>query len=558
MFQNYRLFAVLLMLALVNAHPFAQSAASSLSPSQQQAVAVLKQLYDECKEFGDDKLRIETQAEIAHLLWPYETTKARLYFTETYKTIEQIEDDEPLVPMLESPNLRMRREVLWRVMVRDSELAERLIQAISSRGNKSALDEDKRKLYLGLATYLISKDTKRATRIIQSNLDGAITMELVRTLNMVRQKEPAIADELLQQWLLKLQIHTEAPLNDLFILIQYFNSPEVMAGSKDAHRNAFEMSEALRESLLDFAFKVVTLYGEQEKKLSADPPHKRFVMGDMINVGIIASLVPLFEKYRPEQAGIIRAHLGQAENTLPNNIRNGEPSSPSKTVDDLLNEAQKQELPFLQDSLYHLAAHQAEQSGDYDRAIAIAGKIRDPGRRPNLSLMRELATYNAIEKGNLSEAYRFAKDLPDVSDRAKLFSQIALKAYEQSEIQRANELLSAAEKLIPKTAGTYEQVSALLQVTSTKAAMNWGQAFESAKAAVEAINNLYAQGAAKRGMDYFQNTDAFQKNLGALANHDFQRALSLAQAIKNKEVSVNAQLSVCASVLVEKTIERKK
>lgn len=561
MLPKNRILLIVLMLALSKINLVAQLSAPALRPQQQQAVSVLKQLYEQAKEFSDEKLRIETQSEIANLLWNYDAPKARAYFTETYTLIDRMEDRDRFLPMFDSPGMMMRREVLWKIASRDSELAERLIQATpktkEQNANKdNAPDEDKRKLFFDLAIRLISKDAKRATQIIQSNMDGAITLELIRTLNLLQQKEPAVANDLLRQWLLKLNVNAEYPMGDLFILGQYFAQPEKAPVNNDSKDSVNELPAVLIEPLLDFVSKAITLHGEHEQKLSANPPRKRFVMGDMINVGIIASLLPLFEKHRPEQAGIIRAHLGQVENMLPSSIRNGEISSHPKAIDDLLNEAQKVKDEFLRDVLYADAAHHAEMDGNYDRAIEIAGRIRNPDRRPDISLMREMATRDALGKGNISEAYRYAKDLPNAADRAELFSQIALKAFEKSDLQRANELLNVAEKLVAKTAASPEQITALLQIISTKAVMNLGQAFESAKAAIEAINVLYAKPSSRSGFDYFQSIGSFQNNLGVLARHDFQRTLSLAQTIRKKEISVVAQLSVCASVLTDKASDR--
>jgi len=558
MFQEHRLFTILVVLALLSSRPIAQSTASSLRPPQQQGVVVLKGLYEKSKEFSDDRLRIETQTEIARLLWRYDEPSARRYFTDAYKAIDQMEDEEHSIPIFNSPKMTLRGEVLWAAMSQDSALGEALIQAMPKIEveKRAEAKRERRKLYLWVARFLIAKEPKRAAKIIQNNLDGTITMEFASTLRTFREKEPLVADDLLRQWLLKRQVNAENPTGDFLILSIYFRPSEEKPDNKGSNDTAQELAPTLIEPLLDFAFHVMTLHGEQEQKQSANPQRKRFLMGDMINVGIIASLLPLFEKHRPEQAGIIRAHLGQAANTLPSEIRNGAPPPRPKTIEELISEAQKEKDDFLRDFHYREAAELAGKAGDYDRALEIAGRIPNPDRRPNISLIREMGAHDAIKKGNVSEAYRAAKDLPEVDERAALFSQIALKAFEKSDLQRANELLSVAEKLVEKTATSPKQASALLQIASTKAAINWGRAFESAKAAIEAINALYANPSTKPRFDYFHNTNSFRENLGVLARHDFQRALSLAQAIEKTEISVQAQLSVCAGVLAENATAR--
>ncbi len=542
-----------LLLTLVFCHVYLAAQPAALLPQQRQAIIELKRLYEDSKDIGDDKERIDARAEIAKLLWNYDKQKARSYFAETYKAISQIEDEKRSIPFLYSPKMMLRRKVLGEVMVRDSELAEMLIQTMTTTG---ASNEDRRKLYLGLAGFLLSKDSKRAAKIVQNNLEGGADIELMRALRSLRQKEPAIADDLLRQWLLKQQINAENPMGDFLVLSIYFRPSEKESDNKNVTATSNELPAILIEPLLDFAFKALTLHSEQEQKLMVNPPRERFVMGDILNAGIIASLLPLFEKYRPDQVSLVRAYLGQAANTLPDNVRNGDVPSRPKTIDDILNEAQKEKNDFLRDFHYRDAVQRAEQAEDYDRAIEIAGKVGDQDQRPDTSLIRERAAHAALRKGNLGDAYRFAKDLLDVSERANLYSKIALKASEQSEIQRATELLNAAEKLMEKTPTTPKQVTALLQIASTKAAMNWARSFEATKLAIEAINELYANKSQAQKIYFSFGTESFEGNLGILARHDFQRSLSLAQAIKKKEISVTAQLAVCASVLEEKTIER--
>jgi len=60
-----------------------------LSPQQEPAISVLKNLFDRTKEFADDKTRIETQAQIADALWQYDQSTARRQFTEAFRRLSE-------------------------------------------------------------------------------------------------------------------------------------------------------------------------------------------------------------------------------------------------------------------------------------------------------------------------------------------------------------------------------------------------------------------------------------------------------------------------------------
>jgi len=143
-------------------------AGREITPQQEQAVSTLNNLFERTKEFADDRTRIETQAQIADALWEYDRQSARRQFTEAFRSIEQIEDEERPLPFFNTPKTFLRIGLLRLIAKRDADLAERVIKDVPKTPTKNdqSLPMENRNvrgnLYLTLANELISTDPKRA------------------------------------------------------------------------------------------------------------------------------------------------------------------------------------------------------------------------------------------------------------------------------------------------------------------------------------------------------------------------------------------------------------
>jgi hypothetical protein len=262
-------------------------------------------------------------------------------------------------------------------------------------------------------------------------------------------------------------------------------------------------------------------------------------------------LLPLFERHQPERAAFIRSRLGQIETALPPKVSGAKFTPRLITVKELLDEAQTRKDPSQKDSLYADAAGKAEEAGDFDQAIAIAEKLSDKRRVMDLSSIRHSAAINASDKGDIDAAYRYAKEIPDTSHHARALCRIALKSFEKRDLQRATELINEAEKMIAKSGPTPEKVFALLDVAAAATTINPVSGFEVVNTAIGVINQLYSAKSQSNRTDFIRDSMTFEKSLGMLARVDFQRAMRLALAITQREVSALAQLAVCRGVLVE-------
>lgn len=543
----------------------APRAGREITPQQEQAISVLNNLFERTKEFADAKTRIETQAQIADALWEYDQKTARRQFTEAFRSVEKIEDEGRNLSFFDSSTTFLRMGLLRLIAGRDSALAERLIKSVPqpsarARENASAENHDANgKLYLNLAQELISTDPKRAADLIPKGFNSGFSTALVMTLKFLGQTEPKTADRLMRQALSEIQPNPKAPMADLFILGMYFTPDHEEAGGRNAEERKDDSPEApelikpsLVEPLLNFAFKAITIESANEqKRMASGQQQERMLMFDLIDEGIVAGLLPLFEQHQPEKAAFVRSRLGQIENAIPPTTREAMNAPRPTTVKELLDEAQVRKDPFQKDSLYAEAARKAKEAGDFDQAIAIAENLSDKRTGMDISDIRYDAALNASDKRNIETAYRYVKEIPDPFNQARALCRVALKSFELRDLQRANELIKQAERMVAKSGPTPEKVFALLDVADAATTINQVGGFEVINAAVEVINQIHSAKFRSGKPDFILDSKTFEKSLGMLARADFQRAMRLALAITQSDVSALAQLAVCRGVLIE-------
>ena len=286
-------------------------AGREITPQQERAISVLNNLFERTKEFADDKTRVETQAQIADALWEYDQQTARRQFTEAFRSIERIENEERPLPYFETPKTFLRLRLSSLLAKRDADLAEKLINSISESQTKTDQTSPTKKsgergnLYLKLADELIPTDPQRAANLIPKGFNGGFSIELVSTLKFLGRKEPEVADKLLRRALSEIQPDPDAPMMDLFEIGQYFmadyeeSANRSGAGRKDEAPAVPEpIKPVLVEPLLKFAFKAITIESANEQsRMSNGQKQERFVMFDMIDHGIVEWLLPLFEQH---------------------------------------------------------------------------------------------------------------------------------------------------------------------------------------------------------------------------------------------------------------------
>lgn len=527
-----------------------------LTPVQEEALVMLNELAGRVKNFRHDEVRIMTQALIADLFWGYDENRARRLFKEAFRSVERVmEEENPMRFLSDSPRTSLRSMLLKLITGHDPRLAEELLKSVSERPAKTAdanfgkrNQGERPKLSLRVAQELIPSDPSRAAELIRQGFGAGLSMDLVVTLQALRQKDPRLAADVLRRALVEVEVNQDSPLGDLMLLGFYFNQAEDRAAggnpAKDTQPDLIPPD--LIEPYLNFAFKAITLQDQQDRDAAAGPQRKRMVMFDLIDQGMLAALLPLFEERQPERAVAVRARLLKIEGDMPKAVRDASPKP--RTVTDWIEEASKTNDSFLRNMLYGEAAMMAGQAGDFDLAISLAGRISE--RRSAVDDYRRDAVFAAIGRYDIEAGVRYTKDISDPLERARLFGRLARKAFEKSDPQRAAELLKAAEETIVDSKPMPGKADKLLDL-ATSATADAELGFKLMRTAVEAINEEFPpESDTGGGMSATPpGTQEFKDNLESLARTDFRRALMLARTIRREEISVQALLAACQGAL---------
>jgi hypothetical protein len=162
-----------------------------------QARSLLISLASDASSFRDQTLRARSLARIADTLWDVDAERGRTLFRKSWEAAE-IGDRESQEP------LNLRQQVLTLVVKRDRPLAEEFLEKLKTdqkdaEAENSGVDlwalSDALQQRLRLAESLLrTGDIERALQFADPVL-GSVTISTVEFLTLLREKDPAAADQ---------------------------------------------------------------------------------------------------------------------------------------------------------------------------------------------------------------------------------------------------------------------------------------------------------------------------------------------------------------------------
>lgn len=546
-----------------------------LSPEQQMALSVLDQLIESVKTLDDVQLKFRTQAQVADILWPYDETRSRRLFEETFRAIAQAKLDKQiavpagLTAATASPLSQLQDEVLSLITRRDANLAEKLINSIvDATLNKEAdsvtqrdkLKAERSGFYLQAAISIADTNPERAMQLAKASLAGGINPAILRVLFALRQKNPAQANALYRSMLAAARGDIKRASVNILILASYalpeFTTSAVGLGPTQSPGAPSQTDSAMVTEFLNFVYDIFMRLSDPAQVQSANPVD--YMTGQR--------LLPFFVQHSPDRAPLFRNMLEmisqRSSQTAAVDMVN-KMLQPAET-DELLKQAETTRDPLQRDMLYFRAIMTLAGSGEFERALSLVEKINDSDFRNGLdSLVHFQAASSLLDKGDIDSAIRYVKSMSDVRQRAFMLARIARTLFNKKETARASEILKDAEQMIRKADEGAEKAQALLIITEIQTRLDPMQGFEVMEATVEAFNDADFKTDDKTkpapSADFSLSSmltiafnlemPDFAPSFSLLARTDFNRALLLAQTLKKKDRAVLAQLAVCRSAL---------
>lgn len=556
-----------------------------------QARSLLITLASDARSFRDLKLRARSLARIADTLWSVDPEQGRTLFRKAWEAAETADQDQGSNTIGEGP-LNLRREVLTLAAPRDRLLAEEFLEKLKTDEQETKAENSEPSVWalpealehrLDLARGLLGMgDIEHALQFADPVL-GSATISTVEFLTLLREKDPAAADQRYAAMLANTSGNMLADANTPSLLSSYVFTPHLYVIFNTEGAASYSQMRALaplagvspKLQLAFFQAAGSILLRPPQPPASSDPG-RAGIAGQYM---VVKRLMPLFEQYAPKE--ITQAMRGQFEvlNALVNDgVRQGENEwlqkgiSPEKEFADqepqLLDQIDHAKTSDERDELYFKLALLALSKDDvkargYVRKID-AGWFRqlvqawvDPSLVINAISKKKVETALALaHTGELTHIQRVwlltrAAKLLAKTDREKALSLLddamaEARRIEGADLDRPRALLAIANALrVVEPSRSWDAIFDAIKAT------NATEGFTGEDGALILHVNSRSQIATKteRVPDF-----DIEGIFGAVTSDDYDRAVQLARGFQGEAPRANATIAIARSVLNEKRV----
>ena len=458
--------------------------------TQKNAVETINQQVLASRTFDDAVNRIAVLIRAADLLWPYQKDKAMAIFNEAFELATQnykeVGDPERRVgtgqfaARIEVPD--QRHKVVAALAKRNPLAASRLLEQIiqddqkvaeekSSNANASRSGEK----ILTLARNLAAQDPVSAMNFARTSFRYKATFYLPSFLFDLAKTNSNAADRFYEE---ALNNYSSAPMDQFLFLSSYpfGNAREAGDMPGSAH---YPIPEGFKPNVtLQRAFVQRLLSRVQAALESPVDNSENYRPSDLAQMWLALTRL---EKQIAISLPDINDAAGQAKEKVfallnPTSQRRvsgtiTREGQPKKTFDELIEAAEKQTDVATRDRDLTLAITGSSKDETTERVLNVIDKISDSSIRESLTNWVYLFRAQALTREKkFDEARKLAVKVPELDQRAYLFSQIAEGSLKEAEDQtQARELLNeiaAASAKAPKTLATARALLALAYLYS--------------------------------------------------------------------------------------------
>ena len=562
-----------------------------ISP-EQRALAMLDSALQASAGFEDAALKSKIQSEAADMLWRFDQPRARRLYEESYHAIDGLKPPNDLrisSDFLPGFKARLRADILKTLSQHDRDFADKLVKSASDAKPATGPGGENSKAArcvgcgfqiesvtqtLRLALDAAPTDPERAVQLAKEALSRSINSLIYSVLQVLRRRNPELADELFSSAVTAARQHT-IYLSDSANSLAFYIFPDFGTGTKVRVSPPPPVPNKIKPELIEQFLGFFADAAEKEARMlqsrGPDPDDSQFRRRVSLDYFLGELMLPYFERHMPDRVAAVRARINEIIAVLPA----GE-SKPylddfkrESTPSDFTEKAEGEKDSERQQDYYLQAAFQANARREYDDALAIARRINDETVR---SVVESEVRYNlamaTLGKGDAAGAYRLANDISDLTKRASLLVQLSL--INREGLPPSAQILAEAEQTLYTAENGAAKASEMLRLVSVASKIDLGRGFDDLKAAIVVLNaselphkwgtyepllsKLTGKMFAPRytGLELLRFGPAFER----LARVDLDRTLLIVQGIQMKEASVLAQLAVCRAVLLSSDVRR--
>ena len=555
-----------------------------------QARSLLITLASDARSFRDQKLRTRSLARIADTLWSMDPEQGRALFRKAWEAAETADQNQGPYTIGEGP-LNLRQEVLNLAGRRDRLLAEEFLQKLRADQKETKAENSKPSLWalpealeqrLDLARGLLrTGDIERALQFADPVL-GSVTISTLEFLSLLREKDPAAADQRYAAMLANTGGNIAADANTISLLSSYIFTPHLyVIFNTEGAASWSQMRAPTPPASVDPELQLAFFQTAASVLLRPQPPPEQ----DQSSGGIagkymvVKRLMPLFEQYAPKQ--ITEAMRGQFEalnSLVSDGVRQGENEwvqkgiSPEKELADqeqpLLDQIDHAKTSDERDELYFKLALLALSKDDL-KARGYVSKI-DAGwfRKLVQAWVDASLVINAISKKKVETALELARtgELTHIQ-RLWLLTQAA-KLLAKTDRDKALSLLDDAMAEARRIEGAdLDRPRGLLAIANALKVVEPARAWDAIFDAIKATNSTEGFTGEDGALTLHVNSRSLNSTktervpdfdiegiFGAVASDDYERAVQLARGFQGEAPRANATIAIARSVLNEKSV----
>lgn len=542
-----------------------------IDPLREQALLALENVLTESKGFEDQTLQVRVKAQIADVLWPLEPVRARGLIVTAFKEVAALKVDL-------AARYNVRAEVVAVARRHDPELASSLIARLEEteesqeRLSRDSLERISERGALSLDSardLLRDGEQTRALTFARHSLAEGRSAQLLWFLSELRERDRAAADRLFLDAVGVLRQGTADP-NDVLLLGLYLFYPGSIAvgtlsdgveavGYGVNFSLAPPVAPALAQTYLQAAADALLRFPVTPGQPGAagSLALKRFAL---------TQLLPLFQRYEPQRVAAVGAALaGLGLHTTPAPIATDSKSytDSNAPVSDVIESIEL--LPDIgqRDHYFFTTLMSATNAGGFERARILAARIKDDDLQ---HMALEFVGFNEarvlIKRGDLEAAAKLAAAQLTGERRTAINFQLAKAWLERGDLARASEEANAAAVEAAKLTDRAQRARVYIYLAAGLAERDAARAFELLETAGKDINDTEQFDPLSDRLIFkiqtpIQASFTFEISQGVgllttvsqLAKIDFNRALTIAQSLKEPAPRALSAIAACRAVL---------
>ncbi|MEP6924638.1 MAG: hypothetical protein ABI954_09250 [Pyrinomonadaceae bacterium] len=568
---------------------------------KEKAIKLLTAVAQETQQFAAPQNRVRGQIAAANLLWEHDEPAARVLFQNTLSELQamlgdlatSVSDDESNT---ESENYtkryavgEMRREYLLALAAHDPKAALVALQSLRlqtpSKQEYDPLKADE--LELQIASTVAKKDPQQAYELAAKSLKDGVTYNTMSTLTDLYKNNAELGAKLARDILAKFKASKIRPMvsGNSNIATTVSVSPNGGSGTTDfvdlsQLAQFMTTTEQLNRQASRSKGKKIPALTDSEMRELADFIGQGFTRQQNVEPWAIASAMPLITKYSPTAAQLIKRKLNAQQLQMLGSYGDGSnyyEEKDTKTVDELVADADKLASPSERDSRYADAVHQALEKGELEKAAEIGNKIKD--KTSYQYIFEELKTTTPLIKarrGDIAEVRKLLASMKDDDQKAATLTELVIALVSKGEKETAEKLMDEANQFLPARLKRKPNLETTLKIGSAYALVQPARGFGLIENSIAQMNDLIAAGLMidefydygtmdsdevlfdtmeRQGVLHTTNAVATIKILAAV---DFDRTVNLADKFARPEIRTYVRLKIAEALLDPEAAGREK